>query len=119
MGIVIIIVVSIMFACSLGVFIWAIILENNKKLKLNSTIINFEKLNEFKEILEESDSSTKCAEVGWSLVNSNIVSTPVTSNKRKLNYSDARESQRFCESITPERLTIIDKMDGATNYGRY
>ena len=94
MEITIIIIISLMLICSLCVLIWAIALEKDKKAKTLRVKKNAEKQIKYKEVLK-------------------------TTNKRKLNYSDARESQRFCASVTSERVAAIDKMDGEINYGRY
>lgn len=119
MEITIIIIISLMLICSLCVLIWAIALEKDKKAKTLRVKKNAEKQIKYKEVLKTSNSSAKCAEVGWDLVRSNVITTPISTNKRKLNYSDARESQHFCASVTSERVAAIDKMDGEINYGRY
>lgn len=119
MGIAIIVIISLMLICSFGVLIWAIVLEKNKKARTFIIENNKKKQTNYKKVLKTSNSSTKCAEAGWDLVSSNVITTPISTNKRKLNYSDARESQRFCASVTSERVAVVDKMDGEIKYGRY
>ena len=114
MEIFLIVFVSLIFILTVLIFLWAIF---GHRKKVNKVDHEFQE--KCKDILRESNVASECAKASWGLVSSGAARSEISHNTRKRNYSDRRESERFCSALSTQRIEVIDKLDREMKYGQY